>query len=894
MVSLYSAARHLLSGSRLSLQSASGSLSLSPASATTALTCAVLLPSCAGYTLGSGLWHKGGVSRRQHSTLQTQPEPADQLESDEALQQQPKEADPPRLDRPLQRGNVRNALSHSDRPHKRRELGGFSALPGGPSPKATLGKGIGRGLGNEELLSTVMHHHFAFGAEDTQRALTELSGRMKAGRMSVPEIAESLSLLSQQLSLRMHDHSLHTLALSMASLSSLGCMTPELAHRAGTMLKGGAINVSSDTLAAFDICRLTWACARAGCGSPDLFAALTPRVITLAHLFKPSDLSRTAWAYAKCSPQGEAMRSLFDALHSGVHSLNATDIATTASAIAMAGQGSEQQGLLHALGKHALRRSAEFGPAELSKTLRALATVGMSDGPFFAAMAEQAVFHSIRFSPREAAAMVSALGSSGHTHTPLFHRLCEKAAGEMRQYSSREVVELLYGFAKVGHAGQGMDDMCTAIEKQAANLTFRPGELATLVWGAGQAKRRGIIQAVEAQLLVQAPKLSGGQVAQVLWGCGRSGYSSRRLLNALEKRAASLSGELTPQDIGNTVWALAKMGHTCRSKLLTILHTRIMESAPEFTGPSLAASLWGYAILDPSQVGVFSVLTTQVERKAAALSAAELSTAAWACGHAGYLPPRMLDMVSVSLAEPEGAVGTQWLVKAASACANLKHDTPELLEAVARRVLASPRSFMHVELAMVAEAFAAQGYEAPTVFEALQREVMLRGVSSLAATDLARTVSAMARVGHDGASLFGAIEEHAVRTVHQLSSYGLVRLLWAFAEVGFEVPSLLSAADCWLASQAQEMGRQHISPGLRKAFATHSFTPVKLLAATSVAGGHQERTYPHSDVVSGRRENLTRRADAPNKWLRQDSAEQLHYTRSVYPTEPCAVLQCHA
>ena len=67
------------------------------------------------------------------------------------------------------------------------------------------------------------------------------------------------------------------------------------------------------------------------------------------------------------------------------------------------------------------------------------------------------------------------------------------------------------------------------------------------------------------------------------------------LLRAMQGRATALAGEFNPQDVANTVWALATMGVTPEAGLLRAMQGRATAVAGEFTPQDVANTLWAHA-----------------------------------------------------------------------------------------------------------------------------------------------------------------------------------------------------------------------------------------------------------------------------------------------------------
>jgi len=111
------------------------------------------------------------------------------------------------------------------------------------------------------------------------------------------------------------------------------------------------------------------------------------------------------------------------------------------------------------------------------------------------------------------------------------------------------------------------------------------------------------LQDLTRDLLVQ---MGGRQIANVMHSMAKLHTSQDAtmweggdlgLLEALQRRATVTSGEFTPQNVGNVLWALATMGVRADRELLKAMQIRGTATAGEFTPQNLANLLWGLATL---------------------------------------------------------------------------------------------------------------------------------------------------------------------------------------------------------------------------------------------------------------------------------------------------------
>jgi len=87
-------------------------------------------------------------------------------------------------------------------------------------------------------------------------------------------------------------------------------------------------------------------------------------------------------------------------------------------------------------------------------------------------------------------------------------------------------------------------------------------------------------------------------VANTVWALATMGVTpDEKLLRAMQGRATALAGTFTPQAVANTVWALATMGVTPDEKLLRAMQGRATALAGEFDPQAVANTVWALATM---------------------------------------------------------------------------------------------------------------------------------------------------------------------------------------------------------------------------------------------------------------------------------------------------------
>jgi hypothetical protein len=106
-------------------------------------------------------------------------------------------------------------------------------------------------------------------------------------------------------------------------------------------------------------------------------------------------------------------------------------------------------------------------------------------------------------------------------------------------------------------------------------------------------------------------------VSNTVWALATMGVTpDEELLRAMQVRATSLAGLFDPQNVANTVWALATMGVMPEAGLLRAMQGRATATAGLFNPQDVANTVWAHACFGvPCGKGeqeMFEILATRV------------------------------------------------------------------------------------------------------------------------------------------------------------------------------------------------------------------------------------------------------------------------------------------
>jgi len=115
-----------------------------------------------------------------------------------------------------------------------------------------------------------------------------------------------------------------------------------------------------------------------------------------------------------------------------------------------------------------------------------------------------------------------------------------------------------------------------------------------------KAKRAAVVALTE-RALQQLEDFKPQNVANTLWALAKMRVEAdKRLLRALSLRATASAADFKPQEVANTLWAFATMGVKADKRLLEALSHRATASAADFKPQEVENTLWAFCLLQPS------------------------------------------------------------------------------------------------------------------------------------------------------------------------------------------------------------------------------------------------------------------------------------------------------
>eukprot|EP00746_Dinoflagellata_sp_MGD_P109548 gnl/MRDRNA2_/MRDRNA2_46926_c0_seq1.p1 gnl/MRDRNA2_/MRDRNA2_46926_c0~~gnl/MRDRNA2_/MRDRNA2_46926_c0_seq1.p1 ORF type:complete len:587 (-),score=107.87 gnl/MRDRNA2_/MRDRNA2_46926_c0_seq1:178-1938(-) len=280
------------------------------------------------------------------------------------------------------------------------------------------------------------------------------------------------------------------------------------------------------------------------------------------------------------------------------------------------------------------------------------------------------------------------------------------------------------------------------------------------------------------------------QLANVAYGmaCSGRGGALTTVFATFAKAAEPVAEEFNAQELANTAWAFATVGHPDMGtlKLFKALANTAVGHINDFNAQELANVAWAFAKLGFQNGPLFMALANAAQRRIGEFNTQNLANMAWAFAREGLHDLPLFAMLGRVVERRVEEFKDQELANVAWAFAKMHHHDDALFDALAQasaQHLSDPARSSHLnaqQVSNMAWAFASVGRSDGPLFDALAKFTE-NFVEDFNAQDLANTAWAFATVGRSDASLFTALAGAAERHIDEFKPQDLSNTAWAFA-----------------------------------------------------------------------------------------------------------------
>ncbi|KAG1678850.1 hypothetical protein FOA52_003518 [Chlamydomonas sp. UWO 241] len=231
------------------------------------------------------------------------------------------------------------------------------------------------------------------------------------------------------------------------------------------------------------------------------------------------------------------------------------------------------------------------------------------------------------------------------------------------------------------------------------------------------------------------------------------------------------------QDLANTAWALATLGHVDTALLRALVETATQQLR-HFLSTDLTVTAWALATLGH----VDTVFIRSGQHGVGA-------------GNDGHVDAVFMGKL-LKVAGPQlNSLTPQQLANMAWALGKLGHKDAAFMAALVQEAMSQLDNFKSHDLANTAWALATMGHEDAVFMGALLQSALPK-LGSFNSQDLANTVWAMATLGHVDAVFVRALVRAAHPKLRSFTSQGMSDMAWSFATLGHADAAFMDALLC--------------------------------------------------------------------------------------------------
>lgn len=380
------------------------------------------------------------------------------------------------------------------------------------------------------------------------------------------------------------------------------------------------------------------------------------------------------------------------------------------------------------------------------------------------------------FKPQELSNVAWAMATASVDAMNLTAALATSAAPRIHHFSAQEIANLVWALARL--FGPAIGDQKRHGEASSTTPTVSPATFAAQ-------RCASLYAAVCKEAMCRFHEFKPQELANTVWAIATTGFVPENEVEFWDAAVQAMGDKLQvaelssgrpsspahefaqPQNVANVVWSIAKVlpggcSANVRGHFFEIVARVSIESIDEFNPQELGNVAWSFATARESSDPLLDAIARAAKSKLPRFIPQNLANIVWAFATAGRGAPSSLDI--------------------------------DFFQAVARESIRRLSEFKSQELANTAWAFATAGVRCPHLFDALAKESAPR-LSSFSDQGVANLAWAFSTsdeaVTH--INLFEEIAHEAVGRVPNLLPQGLANLAWSYANADLRAPHLFDA-----------------------------------------------------------------------------------------------------
>ncbi|KAK9842858.1 hypothetical protein WJX74_003528 [Apatococcus lobatus] len=423
------------------------------------------------------------------------------------------------------------------------------------------------------------------------------------------------------------------------------------------------------TTTARNLANIVWAFAKMEYDpGQQLLQEVADELATKAASCNPQNVANSVWAFGSLGfhPGDDDLQKLAEAAKDKLNDFVPQNLSNTL--LGFAKLDWIEESFLLALVETSMRKLEEFTPQALSNTAWACSKLGVYSKEFLDAIAQEATKKLNKFNAQNIANLIwafASLAQSGDKSTfiDLFDGAAAAAEKQMGSFSPQNAANTIWAFAKLEHP---VPSLMKAVAGHAewSIKEYQPQSVANLVWALATLQGEpgaGLLQSVAAHFKSNLKEYSPQNLANTVWALATIKYTNKELLNAVAHEVSlrlkvtagrqlpienSSSTMFTRQHLANILWAYATLETHPGVAMLRLAIHDLAILAPACNPQELSNSVWALARLGHYDADFMEIVAGEAESRISEFSQQNLANTAWAFSKISHFRQSLLDAIA--------------------------------------------------------------------------------------------------------------------------------------------------------------------------------------------------------------------------------------------------------
>ncbi|KAK9861764.1 hypothetical protein WJX84_008936 [Apatococcus fuscideae] len=423
------------------------------------------------------------------------------------------------------------------------------------------------------------------------------------------------------------------------------------------------------TTTARNLANVIWAFAKMEYDPGEtLLQAIADELAKKAMDCNPQNVANSIWALGVLGfhPGDADLEKLAEAAKAKLEGFVPQNISNTLLGFAKLGWA--EQSLMQALVEISIKKLSDFTPQALSNTAWSCSKLQVYCKELIKAIAQEAAKKLSEFNAQNIANLIWAFANLAQSEDrsmllPLLDGAARAAEKEMNSFSPQNAANTIWAFAKLEHPVPSLMQGIAAHAERCIN-DYQPQSVANLVWALATLQNEpspSFLEAVAGHFESNLKDYSPQNLANTIWALATIKHANKGLLDVVAHEVAhrlkltqgrplptdnSSSSMFTRQHLANMLWAYATLETHPGLSMLSLATSDLAKMAPTCNPQELSNTVWALAKLGHYDAEFLEIVAGEAERRITEFSQQNLANTAWAFSKLSHFKVSLLDSIA--------------------------------------------------------------------------------------------------------------------------------------------------------------------------------------------------------------------------------------------------------